>query len=88
MALLLAQPQHVTPMWVGLAEATNRWLWRWSPWHLRLLNTDLADRATRWRQQLRDAEREVVSLSHSLERIRRTKVHVEIVDERNRHRRF
>jgi hypothetical protein len=35
MTLLLAQPDSVTPMWVPLAKAINRFLWAWSPWHLR-----------------------------------------------------
>lgn len=34
MALLLAKPNNVIPLWEPLAHAINRWLWRWSPWHL------------------------------------------------------
>lgn len=88
MALLLAQPQHVNPEWVWLADAINRWLWRWSPWHLQHASAELAVKATRWRQQLRAAEAEVVSLSSSLDRCRRGRIHVDIVDERSRHRPF
>lgn len=35
MTLLLAQPETVTDLWQPLAKAINRFLWRWSPWHLR-----------------------------------------------------
>jgi len=35
MTLLLAQPDTITDFWVPLAKAINRFLWRWSPWHLR-----------------------------------------------------
>lgn len=33
MTLLLAQPE--TSIYPDLCHAINRWLWRWSPWHLR-----------------------------------------------------
>ncbi len=62
--LLLAQPE--TSIYPALCHAINRWLWRWSPWHLRhdlrVLNRELSDRT----RTLMDTRRRVFDLQQQV----------------------
>lgn len=84
MTLLLAQPE--TSIYPKLCHAINRWLWRWSPWHLQTSVLQLVAEREAKRLELDCLRREVRAVEHSLQSYRKANVVPRIVVEDHRTR--
>lgn len=82
MTLLLAQPE--TSIYPELCHVINRWLWRWSPWHL----NDTIRKMGNYRERFFTEQNARQDFERRLDLHRKHAVRIEVVDERSRHRGF